>query len=355
MVGDIAHTFNNILGGILGYSQLQRELMAEGHPALRHAEIIEKAAKRASKLVSQMQHLTIPQPQQRKPINPENLLADISEILVATFNEKIKTEIEINHSSLRIVGNVPNLSFALLNICHNARQARSKSVRITTEAWEAKSDGSMKLIITIRDDGCGIKKADLPRVFEPYFSTRDLPGMGLTIAREIISAHGGDIHIDSKENEGTTVVISLPAHQAAGKSNHVNSANAVKGAKPEGRTILVVDDNDDLRDMTKILLERRGFRVVAAEDWKKARSLFDSNLDGIDLVILDLLMPGGSVKDFYEHIKQSNSGSKVILTSGATQDAPLQEVIDSGSEVFLPKPWDVSQLLDETYRVLGTD
>lgn len=352
MVGDIAHTFNNILGGILGYSQLQREALEAGSPALRHAEIIENAAKRASKLVGQLQYLTIPQPEHTKPMAPEILLSDISEILRATFNEKIKTKLELKHGSLRIVGNAASLSFALLNICVNARQAKTKSICITTEAAATKENGGMKLIIKVKDDGCGIAKADMDRVLEPYFSTKNAPGMGLAIANEIVVGHGGDIQVYSKVNVGTEVVLSLPAHHSTCKSKDNGSINVLKSLNTEDRTIMVVDDNEDLRDMTQILLEKRGFKVVTAEDWKKAHTLFDSNAANIDLIILDLLMPGGDARSFYDHVKQAQRSPKVILTSGATSDSSLQEVIDSGTEVFLPKPWDVSQLMDEMYSIL---
>jgi len=359
MVGGMAHTLNNVLGGILGYAQLQKEELQDLPVPLKHAEIIERAAKRASKLISQLQTFCIKQSNNKKIIDARFLVEQIHDIFDSVFNKRINLNLELQHDSARIIVDIYALSFAFINICHNAKAAMpnggSLTIRTGKDAATIENKDVEYVTFEFQDTGCGIKKEHLPHITEPFFTTRNAPGMGLTIADEIIKDHDGKLKIHSIPGKGTRVMVWIPVKMPLSELNTVAAVKreAQMRQSSQKQTIMVVDDEADLREMAKTILEKRGYDVLVAGSGHTAVQVFKENLARINLVILDMIMPGMDGAKVYRRLKALSQNSKFILTSGYVNDSPFQEIIDKEEEIFVPKPWDLPHLISEAQRVLA--
>ncbi len=351
MMGELGHTFNNILGGILGYSQLLKEHLPEGSDALRQAEVIEKASRRASRLVSQMQFFTQKQTGQKRIVDPKQIVTEIRSILESGFNKNIKIITQCNHDSARLSVDLAAIYQTLLNICRNCKNAMPEGGELTIRT---KLKGQF-VTFEISDTGIGINSNDLPHIFEPFFSKKEsgfASGMGLAIAKAIVKDHQGEIVAESEVGKGTVLRVFLPVVPPSGKPITATERQDTF-TKADGELIMVVDDEEDLCEMAKRILEKRGFKVVTAGSGETAIEVFENHADEIKLVILDMILPDGDGTKVYKKIKELNPNSKIILTSGYIHNAPFQELIDSNKEKFLPKPWDLPELIQEAERVLG--
>jgi signal transduction histidine kinase len=232
MIGGIAHTFNNILGGILGYSQLQKEELKENENAFRHAEIIEKAAKRASTLISQLQMLSVRQQYRKVYIDPKKFIENIVEILKSVYNRSINVTVKYEHGNAQVVADPILISYVILNIAMNSKEAMPLGGSVTirtglTSCGNAQGDGSEddSVFIEIKDTGSGIISKQLALVFEPFYTTKEGSGMGLTIAQEIIRDHDGQMKIESEVEKGTNVMITLPLQNSMATSRNKSKKN----------------------------------------------------------------------------------------------------------------------------------
>ncbi|MCH7675610.1 response regulator [candidate division KSB1 bacterium] len=352
MMGEISHTFNNILGGILGYSQLLKEQLQEGSDALRQAEVIEKASKRASKLVSQMQFFTQKQSYQKRIVDPKQIVTEVTLILESTFNKNIKITSQFNHGSARLFVDLAAIYQILLNICRNCKDAMPEGGELAMRT-ELKDQF---VTFEISDTGFGIDSNDLPHIFEPFFSRKEsgfASGMGLAVAEAIVKDNQGRIVAESEVGKGTVFRVFLPTAKPSGKLTK-SADNQDKFMKADGELIMVVDDEEDLREMAKRILEKRGFKVVIAGSGETAIKVFEKHANEIKLVILDMILPEGDGTKVYKKIKELRKDSKFILTSGYIHNAPFQELIENNQENFLPKPWDITELIEEAERVLKT-
>jgi len=254
MMGELSHTFNNILGGILGYSQLLKEQLLEGSDALRQAEVIEKASRRASKLVAQMQFFTQKQTCQKRIVDPKQIVTEVASILESTFNKNIKIITQCNHGSARLSVDLTAIYQILLNICRNCKNAMPEGgeLAIRTKLKDRFVN------FEISDTGFGIDSKDLPHIFEPVFSKKEsglVSGMGLAIAEAIAKDHQGKIVAESEVDKGTVFRVFLPVVQPSGKAT-TSTDKQGKFVKANGELIMVVDDEEDLCEMAKSILEK---------------------------------------------------------------------------------------------------
>ncbi len=358
IVGEVAHTFNNILGGILGYSQLLKEELAAQTEAYRHATIIEQAAKRASKLIlhlhlysNRSQHYHI------RPLDPKALVDEVAAILKSSVNRNIVIRTEYKHHSKNVAADFTSLCQALFNIGLNARDAMPNGgeLSVATELAKEKSPqgGAAKeyVVFKIHDTGSGILGKNLPFIFEPFFTTKEknvASGLGLTLAKAIVADHQGVIKVNSKIRKGTMVKVYIPARHPAGVSREPVASAEAKG---NGEVIMVVDDEEDLRGLAKNIFERKGFNVLLAESGEQALELLEAQFQNIQLVILDVMLPRLGGEMVYQRLKQADWQPKIILTSGYTRHSPNLKFLYDSDECFIPKPWDVPELLNQVGRL----
>ncbi len=365
LMGGIAHTFNNVLGGILGYSQLMKEELEEDSEAFRQVEVIEGASKRASSLVSQIQMLSHKHSGRKNYVDPRAVVAEVLAVVRSSFSRNIAIESSLRHGKARICVDATALCHALLNLCINAREAMPQGgkLKLSTEAETSTQTSDARfetasLIFRVSDTGCGIAAGNLERIFEPFFSTKqeDLAsGLGLSIARSLIQDQEGRIEVSSSEGQNTIFSIWIPA--VAPLTAHVvpDASEDATEATGGGQLIMVVDDEEDLRHMARQILEKKGYRVVVADCGQSAIRILEDRGNDIALIILDMNMPGDDGTRVYEALQSLDSTAKVIITSGYTHNSPYQSLIDSCGAPFIAKPWDLPDLLDETRRVLNSN
>lgn len=352
MVGGVTHTLNNILGGILGYAQLLKEVARDSTDAIRHAEVIEQAAKRASRVVSQLQIISERDTRAKSVIDPQWVVHRIVTILSSSFNRNIKIKTHFRHESNKILANPTALCQVLLNICLNAKSAmpHGGELVIETEIREQKS-----VLFKITDNGEGLDKEYLPYLFEPFVNSdnsRQGSGLGLAIAREIIADHKGTIEVESDPEVGSTFYITIPITKIEPSESIQTDAPKQSEMHLGEATILVVDDEEELRTLATQIFKRKGFSVYAAGNGEEAIELFQQHHDRIHLVILDMILPGEDGPTVFKKIKKLDPETKVILTSGYVTNSPFKALIENGSAMFVPKPWDLPQLVQEAQKAL---
>ncbi len=365
IVGGISHAFNNILGGILGYSQLLKEELSQDSDPYRHAFIIEKAAKRASKLISQLYiYSNSKHTFQKFPIDLRTLVQEVIAILSSTFNRHVIISSEFNHQTHNILADFSQMCQVLINVCMNAKEAMPDGGKLCIQTYVAANEEiedfpefdrkAEYIVINIKDNGTGIKKEHLPHIFKPYFSTKESSlgnGFGLTIVEGIVKDHHGVLKVSSEPGKGTSVKIYLPTTRVSAIIKKAPVRR--KCVQGKGEVILVVDDEIDIREMTKKILEKKGFKVLLADSGHNAIKIYEENAKAIQLVILDLILPGIDGTEVYNKLKNTSTKPKFILTSGYTKILQNREIMKkSSTDCFLPKPWELPTLIKEVKRLL---
>jgi Response regulator containing CheY-like receiver, AAA-type ATPase, and DNA-binding domains len=207
------------------------------------------------------------------------------------------------------------------------------------------------VVITISDSGLGMDKDTLLRIFEPFFTTKEKgkgTGLGLSMVYGIVKNHGGFIRVYSEPGVGTTFRIYLPAS----KKDVTEERTEKKLVRGGSETILVVDDEEPIRNLACDILESAGYRVITAENGEQALEIYKEKKDKIDLVILDMIMPKMSGGETFKKLKELKGDLKAILSSGYSQNGKAREIIESGVSGFLQKPYQVNQLLEKVREVL---
>lgn len=366
LMGGITHTFNNILGGILGYSQLLKEHLADDLDASRQAAVIEQASKRASKLISQLQFYSQKHTGSHRIVDPKMIVEEIRAIAAASFNKNITIKTSYEHGDVRISVDMAAIMHALMNLCINAKEAMpdggelhlatvlaEKATIFDSETIDSETDTFVTF--KIQDTGIGMAAHELQHAMQPLYSTKDgnlALGMGLPTARSIIQDHRGDLRIQSEKGRGTTCWVYLPTTASSSGPRRATEVVESQG-KNNGHVIMVVDDESELCLMAKKIFENHGYRVVTADSGRDAIRILETRPDEIQLVILDMCLPGEDGAKVFEAVKRVSAQSKVLLTSGYTYNSPYQDVIDRNDGFFVPKPWDIPELIKKTQQVLA--
>jgi len=358
--GGIAHDFNNLLTGLLGNASL---LLLDNQLQDRHVEKlknIEKYVERASNLTKQLLGLSKYGKYEVKPTDINKLVMDCSSLFGETKKEitiirhlgKDMWPVEVDRGQLEQV---------LLNLFVNAAHAMPTGGEIYLETRNVVLDSQdvipYQLIpgryiqITVTDTGVGIDNAIKDKIFDPFFTTKQKEmgtGLGLASAYGIITNHDGIITVSSRLDEGTTFTIFLPA-----STMEVEPEATIKNILLRGEeTILLVDDEEMVSETGKQLLELLGYNVITAGSGREALGLFEKSKDEIDLVILDMIMPGLSGGDTFDELKRLNPTIKTILSSGYSPNGQTADILSRGCGGFLQKPFNITELSAKVREIL---
>ena len=350
LVGGIAHDFNNFLTIVMGNLGLARVELERGKPVFDILGQTEGACRRAASLASQLLTFGKGGAPVRQIVSAIPLIEDAVGLTAAGANISITSQIVPDLWSVDI--DAPQVSHALQNILLNARQAMPAGglIELRAENFEH-SDESLPLDpgkyvrISVRDRGCGISPDILPRVFDPYFTTKKTgTGLGLAAAHAIIAKHRGHISVESTVGLGTTFRIYLPASE-----RKVSPERLVREVlHPGSGRVLVMDDEEAIRILATRMLEKIGYEVVSAKDGEEAIALYEkAKASGrpFDVVLLDLTVPGGmGGKDCASKLRQLDPSVRLIVSSGYSDDPVLSEFRGYGFDAVLSKPWTVGEL-----------
>jgi len=356
LAGGIAHDFNNMLTGILGYSALMRKQLSSDAQLRRYAEAIEHSAQRASKLTRHLLNFSRRQKKSAGLVDINSLLDDVLFLLKESFYD-IQIEALLDGGLPHIKGDEAELQNVFLNLLVNAKDAMGGKgfLRVATSRQD-KAAGREFIRIEIEDTGKGIDEELRQKIFEPYFSTKknlSNLGMGLYLVDKVVKDHGGFIEITSEKEKGTTFSLYLPVPSSrASGGKPKKSAGGNEGIVTK-KTILIVDDEHLIRELLKSALAETGATLLEAENGEDALNIYKEHHDDIDLVILDVIMPGIKGDEVLRRIRNMGVEMKVIISSGFMSEEQRAKLKEYKVDGFLDKPFKDDDALSVIWEVLG--
>ena len=354
LAGGVAHDFNNILSIIMGHGEL---LLGSGvdERARSGLEQIRRAADRAASLTQQLLAFSRKQVLQPKVLDLNEAVADVQKMLARVIGEDIELISKLHPSLVTVKADPGQVEQVLMNLAINARDAMPQGGRLTMETSnvEISTDQGRDLdliagryaMLTVSDTGHGMERGTLAHVFEPFFTTKPMgkgTGLGLATVYGIVKQSGGSIHAESEAGRGTVFSIYLPATEGWVRKQQQRFA----GEKVAGgsETILVVEDEPDLRELARIFLEGYGYKVLEASGADEAIDSAD-NFDGpIHLLLTDVIMPGMSGSQLAERVLSRRPQTKIVYMTGYTDDMVVQHKVLEPGVQLLQKPFSKADL-----------
>ena len=345
LAGGIAHDFNNLLTVIISYGYLLQRRTAKDD---RSAAEMVRAAHRASELTRQLLALSRRQVLQPTVVDLAGLVDGMQDMLRRSIGEDVELAITTRGPIAPVFVDAGQLEQVILNLVVNARDAMPRGGRIAI----ALESAGEHVRLTVRDTGTGMDAATVAQIFEPYFTTKDATkgtGLGLPTALGIVEQSGGSIRVESEPNKGTAFEVMLPRH-AGGATTEVRAATPV-GVTGGTETILLVEDDDQVRTLIGSLLREHGYTVVEAATPGDALLIAEQQR-AIDLLLTDVVMPRMGGRQLAERIAQHAPDVRVLFMSGHTDDAILRHGVESSAVAFIEKPMTPDALLAKLRDVL---
>jgi len=363
LAGGIAHDFNNQLGGILGFADLLHTKLKESSPELlEYTDHIIHGINRASDLTSELLAFSRKGKYRSELIDVNSLVGEVITILSHTLDKQISIHKSFCVEQATTKGDPTQIQNALLNLALNARDAllHGGTITFTTAVEEVEKEcvanlqSGTYITIQISDTGTGMSKSTIEHIFEPFFTTKDLgkgTGMGLAAVYGTLQNHDGTITVESEIDKGSTFTLYLPYSDEAMPQE--TEKEIFSGPKLESAHILLVDDEPMLRNVASRMIKSQGFTVVTCDDGLEALDYLDSNDHSIDLVILDLVMPGLSGAETFHHIKKRHPNLNVLISSGYSIEGEAQELIEQGARGFIQKPFGAEELFQKIHEIVS--
>jgi signal transduction histidine kinase len=352
LAGGVAHNFNNILSIMIGNAELCMRNTPENHANAVRLLKIKTAGMRAADLTGKLLALSREEKYTLAAVSAGEIVEDLRIMLAEAISPgiRITTRVPENAGLLNVDFN--QISQALLNVCLNACDAMPGGGELTIEAETlvlnpdacAMHQGLQPgphCCLRICDTGDGIPEHILPRIFDPFFTTKGRShgtGLGLSVTHGIIQGHGGAIHVESNQPRGSIFSILLPQASEPVIATPAPTDTAAIPAR-RNKTVLLVDDEPDFLEMTSETLSMDGYRIISAASGSQAVSLFRTHCKDIDLVLLDILMPGMDGGQVFHAIKDIDAAARVVLCSGYSTEDKVRELMDAGVDAFIRKPF----------------
>ena len=364
LAGGVAHDFNNILTGILGYANMLEPDAAPGSTMQEGLHVIQQAAERAAELTKQLLSFARRGKRQNTTVDLNSTILEVVSLLTRTVNKNIVVTEHFDTDQATVLGDPGQLQQVVLNLSINGRDAMPDGGRLTFRTWRQVLDAEQLLphpgaepgvfvSLSVSDTGVGIEKKNLRRIFEPFFTTKDAgkgTGMGLAMVYGIVKAHHGFIDVESEAGKGTTFTVCIPATDASLATVH--PAEAPRSG--HGR-ILVVDDEEVVRKLAREMLRRAGYDAVAVSGLDEAVEWYRTHPHQADLVIIDMVMPGKDGQECFKALKAIDPGVRAILSTGYGLDGHAQDALDAGMVGYVQKPYHTEDLITAVADALAED
>ena len=364
--GGIAHQFNNLLGGILTHVSLLRQDASMG-PAVAQLDEIVAATRRGRDLTEELMRFTRSDPVRLQPTDAGTVLESVAALARALLPDGAKVHVHAAPGLPPLAGDIDHLVHACTQVVLNARDAMRGRAdpRLTLTAvlhtiaandpdWLDVAPGRY-VRLSISDTGRGMDAATVARAFEPFFSTKPMhqaAGLGLATLLRVIRAHSGAVRAASEPGRGTTIHLLLPVSNEPLAVLPPAPTPPPSAVAAPGATILIVDDEAIVRNSLKRALTRFGYRVLEAGDGPTALAAMTTADPPVDLIILDLVLPGGGA-GIFELLKAVRPEVRVLISSGYSPDAEAAKGLAQRVQGFLPKPYELSQLKTAVTQALG--
>jgi two-component system, cell cycle sensor histidine kinase and response regulator CckA len=370
LAGGVAHDFNNLLVGIIGNADLAVMDLPPQSPALPWVEDIKKAGLRASELTNLLLAYTGRGRFIAAPVDLNVLLEEVSGMLSPAISSRIAVKYRLAERLPLIQADPAQIRQVIVSLVMNAAEAIGEHegvISITTglgpvdRAFLRESIANRGLregpyvFVQVADTGCGIDPATLLRIFDPFFTTKFTGrGLGLAAAQGIVRGHGGAIRVESEPGKGSTFTVVFPPLPSQELLEDRQAAADVSGWKGQG-LILIVDDEEAVRDVARRFLERIGFTILTATEGKRGIAMFTEHAGTLRAVLLDLTMPGLTGLDVLQEIRKQRADVPVILMSGYDEHEATQKFANEGLAGFLQKPFNLVTLASRLRTTLAQE
>jgi len=364
--GGIAHDFNNLLGVIIGYSGVLEERVDVDNDIRKGVQEIKKAGQRAAALTRQLLAFSRQQVLEPRVLNLNTVVADIGKMLLRLIGEDIELSTVLPADLGRVKADQGQIEQVIMNLAVNARDAMPRGGKLIIETANAVLDeayarqhppitAGRHIVLTVTDTGAGMDKETQSRIFEPFFTTKEKDkgtGLGLSVVYGVVKQSGGHISVSSELGKGTTFKIYLPRVEEVVEHDRQSPAPAksLKGSE----TILLVEDEESLRALTRSLLVQSGYTVLETNNGSQALEIAQEHRGNIHLLLTDVVLPGISGDLLAEKMAKQHSNVKVLFMSGYTAQAiAAQGVLEKGT-FLLQKPFEPEALRNKVREVLDT-
>ena len=368
LAGGVAHDFNNLLVAMLGQSSLALTRLSPAEPAYKAIEKVMQAAKRAADLTRQLLAYSGRGQFEIKPLSLNLLITENMHLFRVAVSGQIELRTDLAPDLQSIEADAGQIQQVAMNLILNAVQAigdnpgvvivKTRNQRVTkthSRYWQYTGyplQTGDYVALEVHDTGCGMDKATLSQLFEPFYSTRtDGRGLGLAAVLGIIRGHKGGIHVSSKVGQGTCFCLLFPTSQFPAELAPTAVAAPVF-SRPVGR-VLIIDDEPHVRKTVADILALEGIPCLVAEHGAEGLALLAQYHEEISLILLDLMMPGMSGEEVFQQIRQFDPEMKIILTSGYHEQEAMRRFAGSHVSSFLQKPYNVQKLLETIHQGLS--
>lgn len=366
LAGGIAHDLNNHLMVINGYAELaERELQADS-PLIPYIQEIIRANQKSSSLVRQLLAFARKKILKKEIININDLVHEIYKMLQRLLRENIELTFLPNAQKPLIYADRNSVEVILINLCVNANDAMPNGGKLLIEissthvseemiegiTWTSPGDF---VVICVTDTGIGMDKHTLEHCFDPFFTTKEVgkgTGLGLSTVYGLVQQHGGIVHVYSEPGKGTTFKVYLPATEGGEEPEEKDNREEHDEQLIGNETILIAEDNLNVRSVAIRILEQAGYRVISAKDGEEGFKLFLDNINDIDLVILDVVMPVMGGKEVYEEIKKIKPELPVLFSTGYSENSIHTNFVLEKNLNLINKPYGRLDLLRTIRNIL---
>jgi two-component system, cell cycle sensor histidine kinase and response regulator CckA len=363
LAGGVAHDFNNLLQAVHGYTELLLLDMRDKDRGFRELREIKRAAQRGSDLTRQLLTFSRKVESQLRPIDINRRVAQITRLFEHTIPRMIAIELRLQEDVRTINADPNQIEQSLINLVVNAKDAMPEGGKLVIATRNVTLDDDYcrlypeacpgdHVLLSVCDTGHGMGKETVKHIFDPFYTTKEVgkgTGLGLSTVYGIVKNHGGHITCSSEPGEGTVFSIFLPALASSEEEIKIHIQASPRGGT---ETILFVDDEELIRDMASQMLTGVGYKVLVAENGESALDMFHRKSQTIDLVVLDLIMPGMGGNRCLEGLIEMDPSVRVITSTGYSADELSLRSIHGACKAFLRKPYDFNTLLEAVRNVL---
>jgi len=363
LAGGVAHDFNNLLSAIIGYADILHEGLPESGPEKRFSDAILNAGNRASALTNQLLAFSRKQTLELRSVNLNDRIKGIQKMLKRLIGENIVMTCSLDPDLSSVKADATQIDQIIMNLALNARDAMPHGGRLIVETRNTELDEEYSrdhpeinpgpyVLLSVSDNGIGIDAQTIKKIFDPFFTTKSEgrgTGLGLSTVYGIVRQHSGHVTVYSEPDKGSCFHVYLPASGVGiSEDPRKNSLSIPTGTE----TILVTEDEASVRNMLQVMLKSAGYKVLTAENAENAYDVYHSSNGKIDLLVTDVIMPGGSGRSLHEKLKSERPDLKVLYISGYTDEIIAGHGILEEGFHFLQKPFTRAELLQKIREVL---
>lgn len=364
LTGGIAHDVNNMLGGISGATELLEMALASDPKLMKYISLIKSATERTTNLIGKMLAFSRKGKIVSRQFNMHTIIQETVALLERSIDRRIEVRLSLQAEKHGVNGDPSQMQNGLLNLVLNARDAMPEggllhilTANVTFDQEYCSVDNDLHpqhyIQVSIQDTGQGIPPDIQDRIFEPFYSTKEVgkgTGLGLASVYGTVQEHKGTIKFYTEQGKGTVFHLYLPLSQGLEQLACEEKEVVIQPGKG---TILLVDDEEILRQTGMLLLQQLGYTVIVAKDGAEAVSVYEERQHEIDCVLLDIVMPVMNGKEAFERIRRLNAQATIIITSGFTRDVSIDQMVEAGAAGYMMKPFNRILLQKTMASVMG--